>query len=253
MAEPFSHDNFSKLFHRQSRASKAPTGDPRFWPTEWATVEFKEYERFPAISLSSPTIPKTAGLTDALKSRASVRTFDLTRLVSFEDFSLLLYNSAGIKKTDEIKRDAETHSQKRFYPSAGGKYSLEIYAAISGVLGIENGIYHYNVRKNSLERMLPAESLGTIRSALLYPWAQTAPILLIVTGVWKRTSSKYKDFGYRAMLLEAGYLGQNIQLIGAAIGIKTCPLIGFDNEKIDQLLDIVQENEFSLCITVLGK
>jgi len=43
---------------------------------------------------------------------------------------------------------------KRFYPSAGARYPLEIYPIIFSSSDLEQGIYHYNSRDHSLELIL---------------------------------------------------------------------------------------------------
>ena len=67
--------------------------------------------------------------------------------------------------------------------------------------------------------------------------------LIVLTGVWGRSSAKYGDFAYLLALLEAGHMSQNILLVATALNLQTRPMMGFDDDIIPQLLDLDPEEE----------
>jgi len=80
----------------------------------------------------------------------------------------------------------------------------------------------------------------------------SAPALIILTGVLSRSEVKYGCKAYSLSFIEAGYMGQNIQLVATELGIGSCPVSGFINDTIKEILDIT-EDEIPLFTISLGK
>jgi len=141
----------------------------------------------------------------------------------------------------------------RACPSAGALYPLEIYPAVFHSQGLQSGLYHYNVPKNSLERLtevityeqLDANLLGTE----LMPRADVA---LVITAALDRALSKYGERGYRFALIEVGHLAQNISLVCEALGLNSVCLGGFYEEGIAQLLEIDSRTEPVQYVVLIG-
>jgi len=117
-------------------------------------------------------------------------------------------------------------------------YPLEIYVATGENGELSAGLYHYDVEGHALEQLGGAALFEEIRTNLTWDFSTKAPAFLIVTAVWERNFKKYRDFGYPIVLLEAGHLGQNIQLVATSLGLKSCPLAGFITEDLSKSLDI---------------
>ncbi|MBI2609903.1 SagB/ThcOx family dehydrogenase [Candidatus Giovannonibacteria bacterium] len=241
----------SKLFHKEINFKfKSGTGpsDPKTWPKSWKTVYFKEYPRLNLIPLSWNFL-ELGNLESALKNRHSTREFS-NKPITFEELSTLLYFGGGIRK---IPDNGEWNGSKRFYPSGGSRYPLEIYIGAQNVTDLDRGIYHYNVKKHALEELIESEGIKIIKEAMFYPWSKDAALFVILTSVWDRNFIKYKDFGYKIVLNESGHLMQNIALISSALNIGCCHLAGYSNEKIELMLDIDNEEESTVHLSVLGK
>ncbi len=243
---------FSKKVHRQTDFSfkiGTPPSDPQYWPKEWTEILHKEYPRFSKIDLPR-NFSVLYNLKDIFFARYSKREYNLGVKISLQELSTLLYYSAGIKP--EIQ--SGTTKIRRFYPSGGARYPLEVYLLIQRVEDVEVGIYHYNVKEHQLELLTADKSeIEKLKEGLLYPWSRDAAVAFFVTAVWERNFIKYKDRGYRIALMEAGHLGQNLALTAAALGIGCCNSVGFHNERINQVLDIENEDEDSLYLALLGK
>lgn len=202
--------------------------DPKDWPESWKTIHYKEYDRLPKITLpdrGSLELPLSA----TIAKRVSGRNFTAGPL-SLETLSQLLYWSVG-KHED---------SDRRHYPSGGGRYPIEVYPVVLVDNGtFRSGAYHYNSRSHELdvlwERSFSPEERETIS---VYPWVARASVVLVMTAVTNRTIEKYGERGYRLSLLEAGHIGQNVTLTSAALGVQCCPLGGVRDGYFEQLLDI---------------
>jgi SagB-type dehydrogenase family enzyme len=173
----------------------------------------------------------------------------MTKTLTLDEFSTILYYTAGVKpffgRWNEVRR---------FYPSGGARYPLELYLLIQRVDGITPGIYHYNVKDHILEELSTnKEDIESLKDGLYYPWSREAAVACFITAVWERNFMKYEDRGYRIVLIEAGHMAHNLALTAAALNIGCCNSVGFHNEHIDETLDIEHEDEDSLCLALLGK
>jgi SagB-type dehydrogenase family enzyme len=245
---------FSRKFHRQTDFDYpvgTPPSDPQYWPKEWKEIYHKKYPRFLKTELPRKFL-ELGSLESNLKKRHSTREFDLSKSITLDELSTLLYFSAGAKPS-HINLAGESVI-RRHYPSGGARYPLEVYLGIQRVGGLDSGIYHYNVKEHLLETLtVDREYLESLKEGLYYPWSRDAAIIFLITSVWSRNMMKYKDRGYRIILMEAGHLAQNLSLTATAIGIGCCNSVGFHNGQINKVLDIENEDEDSLYMAVLGK
>lgn len=242
---------FSKKFHEQTDFSfplGTPPSDPQYWPKEWREIFHKQYPRLEKIALSTNLL-SLGDLENSLITRHSQREFDIAESLTLDEISTILYYSAGVKPSF-----GRWNEVRRCYPSGGARYPLELYLLIQRVDGIVPGIYHYNVKEHILEKLSDyQEDIDSLKDGLYYPWSRDAAVACFITAVWERNFMKYKDRGYRIVLVEAGHLAQNLALTATALNIGCCNSVGFHNEHIDENLDITHEDEDSLCLALLGK
>ncbi|OGK64549.1 hypothetical protein A2313_00870 [Candidatus Roizmanbacteria bacterium RIFOXYB2_FULL_41_10] len=234
--------SLSQKFNEQTKAKKNNFGNqpPKQWPKSWKTVQYKAYARFPEINL--PTPAKTFALQNVLKQRQSSRQFGL-KPISKTKLSQLLHYGAGLINPQ--------NNEKRAYPSAGGRYPLEIYL-LSLKTELPTGLYHYYIRNHSLEQLPMVEDLK-IKDAFEENWVSRASLLIIITAVFKRTTIKYGDRGYRYILMESGHLGQNLYLVGQSLNLGCCAIGGFVDNQINQWLDLDGNQESAIYVLALGE
>ena len=243
---------FSRKFHKQTDFD-FPIGTepiaPQYWPKEWKEIYHKKYPRFRKVKLPEQ-IHDLGSLADAFGKRSSLREFDMDKSLAPEELATLLHFSAGVKTSNSI----DPNLVRRHYPSGGARYPLEVYLGVQRVEGIEAGIYHYNVRSHCLEALTNEhEYLESMREGLYYEWSRDAAAFFFITAVWGRNMMKYRDRGYRIILMEAGHMAQNLALAAAALGIGCCNSVGFHNQHINEVLDIEHEDEDTLYAALLGK
>lgn len=234
-----------KLYEKFHEATKVkrfgPETPKELWPEEWKKIGYKGYPRLQETKLPKPKLSSAKSLINVLKKRVSGRSFS-GKKIFLDMLSSLLYYSAG---EFNIKSQA-----RRLYPSAGARYPLEIYLIIKNS-EIENGIYHYYVKNNSLEK------IGTYDNTPFSKytgqnWSDKANCLIIISGVFERTTAKYGDRGYRHVMVEAGIVIENLYLVSAALGLVCCASGGYLDDKINKALDIDGRRESVVGLMVVG-
>lgn len=231
------------IFHNKTKLKnfpKLPSKIRKLSEKNYPRV-FKDYPRLEKIFLTGPDGLSDYSLESALQNRISSRVFSRKQL-SMDVLSTLLYFSGGIK--------TGKNESGSFYPSAGGKYPLEIYF-LSLNCELPKGLYHYSV-KNHLFEVLRKTRKIPIANFFKQDWINKAGGIIIVTAVFDRTTRKYGERGYRSVLQEVGYLGQLIYLLSGVLKIGCCAVGGFIDDKINDYLDVDGANESVVGVFPVG-
>jgi SagB-type dehydrogenase family enzyme len=80
-----------------------------------------------------------------------------------------------------------------------------------------------------------------------------AGLVIILTGLFAKTTFKYGERGYRFVLFEAGHIAQNILLEATALGLGAVPVAGFVDDEVNALIDLNGVDEASLYLIVVGQ
>lgn len=192
----------------------------------------KCYPTLKRIKLNISKLP-ALNIQSCILNRKSVRNFTSDPM-QYNELSNILYYSAGLNDHKKYKINFRNE------PSAGALYPLEIYIVINRVNNIHTGIYHYNIRENCLELLKEVNDICNLVDDyhIKDQSITTANATLLVTAIFKRTTFKYGNRGYRFILTEVGHLLQNIALTSTTYGIGTCELGGYEDDEINHLLDI---------------
>ena len=205
---------------------------------------YKAYARFDEIMLPKPHL-KPISLKTVLEKRESCREFG-AKPMSLNDLSTLLKYSLGI---NDIHANSKKHGY-RFYPSAGARFPVEAYIIVRNVKGLESGVYHYYILNHSAEK-LPEMKKIEPNDFFVHEWTKHAQCFIILTSIFERTVYKYGDLGYRFILEEAGFIGQNIYLVSESLGVG-CSAISYYGDNLEKLLDIDGRNESVIAAFALG-
>lgn len=234
------------LFHantmRWAHNSEPPPEDA--WPQDP-----RETPALPLIGF--PPAPEAIELEGLLQRRCSCRVFT-DAPVDLSTIGAILRDGYGILATD---RDARLEFPLRPVPSGGGLYPLELTLIARRIEGLAPGIYHYLAEHHGLEQVAEAEFPKVMLDYLFMGQASltAAPALLVLSGVWERTLTKYGDRGYRYMLFEAGHVMQNINLSAARRGLGSCNIGGFFDVELGELLQLDRDRETPLYACALGR
>jgi len=138
--------------------------------------------------------------------------------------------------------------------SAGALYPAEIYIAAYNLPGLDPGLYHYNIGNFSLETLRKEEILGYDQA--VYPESETEKpaATFFISGIFFRTTWKYRNRGYRYVLLDAGHLLENLLLALKSADISFSLHYDFDDDTINRFMDLDTDREACLiCVNIYGK
>ncbi|MEU6164654.1 nitroreductase family protein [Streptomyces tanashiensis] len=140
-----------------------------------------------------------------------------------------------------------THANwSRGTAGGGGLYPVGVYWA-SGPSGpLTPGIHYYDVQRHAVQRLLTGDVTARVREAL----GQDAPAealetdqyLILGVKYWQ-TAFKYNSFGYHVVCTDVGTLVQTWRIWAAAHGLRTAPVLWFDEPRLNGLLGTVGEEE----------
>ena len=64
---------------------------------------------------------------------------------------------------------------------------------------------------------------------------------------------RYGERGYRYLHLDAGHVCQNLYLSAEAIDCGVCAIAAFDDDRLDELLELDGESAFTIYVATVGK
>ena len=193
--------------------------------------------------LPQPEVIGHVPLEKTIKSRRTIRSF-VARGIALKDFSQLLWAAQGIIEQGGFRRSV---------PSGGALYPIDVYALVgeNGVEEIESGVYHFEPRTHEITLVKEGDLRGELaKAALGQMWMAAAPVTLIVTAEYKRSSSKYGERGVRYSMIEAGHVGQNIFLQAEALGLGAGIVGAFNDREVIWVAKLSQDHEPLLIMPV---
>jgi SagB-type dehydrogenase family enzyme len=195
------------------------------------------------MGLPQPDVTGQVSLEKTIKRRRTIRSF-ASRGITLKDFSQMLWAAQGIIEEGGFRRSV---------PSGGALYPLDVYAVVgeSGVQEIESGVYHYEPRTHEITLVKEGDLRRELaKAALGQRWMAGAPVSLIVTAEYKRSSSKYGERGVRYSMIEAGHVGQNIFLQAEALGLGAGIVGAFHDQEVIWVAKLNQGHEPLLIMPV---
>lgn len=189
-----------------------------------------------------------AGLREMIEKRRSLRKYRATAL-SLAELSYLLWLTQGVK---EITKRPVT---LRTVPSAGARHAFETFLLINNVDGLQPGLYRFVASQHALLRLAAPED---IRDEITHAcWDQSQIANSAVTFLWvavvERMYWRYVERGYRYLFLDAGHVCQNLYLAAEAIDCGVCAIAAYDDQLLNEALDLDGENLFAIYVGSVGK
>jgi SagB-type dehydrogenase family enzyme len=224
-------------------------GEIRAW-TEQASGE-------DTLKLPDPSHDSRISVEKALSLRKSSRTY-LQEPLSLREISQLLWAAQGItRKSDRLPTKWNTKYEwqggYRTAPSAGALFPMEIYLAAGNVEGLPKGVYKYIPKDHSLKKVMDGDRrMDVCDAALKQSSIKEGAALVIMAGVFDRTSPKYVERAERYVHIEVGSIAQNIYLQGITLGIGTVLIGAFVDDEVKKVLSM-PDDEHPLAIMPLGK
>lgn len=209
-------------------------------------------KRPPGECLGLPT-PEASPLDDLFRRRTTCRNFDTSTTLAREQLSSLLQRVLGCLAIVEVVPGA--YGLKKAHPSGGGLHPLEPYLLIHRVDGVDAGLYHYHAGKHVLEPISRLPTLDVQRLAKTFVAGQEffaeAHVHVVLAARFRRTFWKYRNHpkAYRAIVLEAGHVSQNIYLAATEAGMGAYVTAAINEIDIERAfgLDPLCESPVAVC------
>ena len=185
-----------------------------------------------------------------LKKRRSSMNFT-GKEVKLNALATVLLRGYGLTSTVYDQRFPEVQHHLRAAPSGGALYPIEIYPLCINIKSLPKGGYHYHAKDKVLENVV--ENIEVMNEMFIGVPCEKVATILVFTAIRERTYMKYGERGYRFLFLESGHIAQNILLLATALGLKACPIGGFMEDKIAELLKLDHEREWIVYAVAIGR
>jgi len=189
-----------------------------------------------SIPLPEPETEGAVSVEEAISKRRSIREYS-EEPITLHELSQLLWSAQGI--TDPIRK-------LRAAPSAGATYPIEVYVVIGEdcVEGLQSGVYHYVPHNHRIDLLLKGDLRSDLSAASLgQAWIAEAPMNIVITAVYERTTARYGDRGTRYVHMEAGHVAENIYLEATALNLGTVTVGAFNDEEVQKVLGLPDDCE----------
>ncbi|MCP4218226.1 MAG: SagB/ThcOx family dehydrogenase, partial [bacterium] len=123
--------------------------------------------------------------------------------MTLDNLALLLYHTQGISKV--LKLPGREFGL-RTAPSAGALFPVNIYVAVNRVAGLDQGLYYYHVKDDSLIRLREGQTHHRLESVSGSPHLfRPAAATIIMTSTFGRSGFKYLERSYRYVNMDTGH------------------------------------------------
>jgi SagB-type dehydrogenase family enzyme len=236
-------------FHKATQIEKGTTGKLNL-PEVKQEKSLEDKYNFPfceKISTTSQPIDwgeKIEGLEITILKRRSTRAYSGENLIF-----------------DELKALLDFTYQPQNYIDQGFDHStdyfdlnlIETFIAVSGVTGLEAGCYYYAPKAQELRQIRFKNFRKELHFLCLgQELGRDAAAVVFHTADLKSAVAQYGDRVYRYLHMDAGHLGQKLNLGAIRLGLGVSGIGGFFDDQVNEVLGIPTD-EAVLYITTLGR
>ena len=208
---------------------------------------YKSYSGLPTLPLPtdfpSPEMPTLEAVGTYRASGGSLPTIST--------LAQLLYYCAGVIRTGHFRLAGEVHF--RAAASAGGLYPVETYVVCGDIEGLDAGVYHFGPDTFLLTRLRGGDFRQELaRAAGRDGSIASAPLTVVFSTVFWRSSWKYRTRGYRYCFWDNGTVASNLLAGAAGAGLPARVINAFVDRWVDDLIGIDGTGEASTCLVAIG-
>jgi len=184
----------------------------------------------------------------AIDKRRSVRRYT-DQALTLEELSFLLWCTQGV--TEKIGR----HATLRTIPSAGARHAFETYLLVNNVAGLHPGLFRFLATAHQLVEVSSEARLAdrVTQACLQQSQVKKSAVTFLWAAIPYRMTWRYGERGYRYLHLDAGHVCQNLYLAGEAVDAGVCAIAAFQDEALNQVLDLDGKDQFIIYLATVGK
>ncbi len=184
-------------------------------------------------------------LKELIKNRRSRRKYTKEYL-DIEELSFLLWATQGLSGRSKHFRSS---------PSAGARHPFETYLVVDRVKDLEKGMYRYLPIEHKLLFIYKDDKLQEkmVDACLGQTFVGDAAVIFIWSVIPYRTEWRYSILSHKVIAIDAGHVCENLYLASEAIGAGTCGVGAYAQEKIDKIIKVDGEDEFTIYLAPVGK
>jgi len=190
---------------------------------------------------------------DCIGHRRSIRQYS-NESITIEELSFLLWSTQGVQKII-----GDNTSTLRTVPSGGASHTFETYLIIKNVDNLDAGIYRYLPLEHKLLFMYEVKDINkkvdeaTPRQPFVPNFASKSAVLFAWSTIPYRAEWKFDITAHKKILIDVGHVCQNLYIACEAVQCGTCAIGIYDQELIDNMLNLDGENEFVIYLSAVGK
>lgn len=235
----------------------------RNWDAETERIQATDHEKQREDKYNFPFCTKVSTATVPIQWTGDAREGFLLQPLEntmIRRRSTRAYNGANLT-LDELKAILDFTYQPHHYIEQGLNGSpdyfdlslIETFIAVSGVTNLEEGCYYYAPKAQELRQI----RFKNFRRELHYlclgqDLGRDAGALVFHTADLQKAVAKYGDRAYRYLHMDAGHLGQRMNLAAIHLGLGVSGIGGFFDDQVNEVLGIPAD-EAVLYITTLGR
>jgi SagB-type dehydrogenase family enzyme len=185
---------------------------------------------------------------EAIQRRTSQRNYTGGEL-SLEELSFLLWTTQGVRR---IISGGQT--VLRSVPSAGARHPFETYLFINNVENLVTGLYRYlGIEHKLLKLEASHQLLDQVHAGTYDQYVRDCAVVFIWTAIPYRTEWRYGLLAHKMIAQDSGHLCQNLYLACEAIGAGVCAIGAYNQQKLDDILGVDGEDEFTIYVATVGQ
>lgn len=188
-------------------------------------------------------------LVKAIGNRQSRRNYS-DEYLKIEELAFLLWSTQGQRSPGRKPPHFRT------VPSAGARHSFETYLFIHRVEKVASGLYRYLPLSNELVLVYAADDQcknKLSQATLGQGFIANGAVVFVWTTVPYRMEWRYLQAAHRVILLDAGHVCQNLYLACEVINAGTCAIAAYDQEAMDELIQVDGKDQFTIYLAPVGK
>ncbi len=204
------------------------------------STRHRRHETTAAVRLAPSGADATADLESTIVRRRSTRVLTGEGL-SLRELSDVLAFAYRPELTDGVK--------PRLFDAA----MLDTYIVVHDVAGLAPGVYHYAPEFGELRPLREGVFRDeTFHIALGQELARDAAAVVFHTADLRAALERHGNRCYRYLHLDAGHIGQRLNLAAIRFGLGVSGIGGFFDDEVNSLLGL-GEDDFCVYITCLGR